>query len=1137
MLCWAVAFLWPAIEEMGKRAALKALTLTIASTPKNDLPSRAAVAVTTTTATIISRLPARTLWHPRVTATATITMAPPLFSPSGTADATPALSPFFLCLFLAVLFFLGPLVYASLRSVLRSYATAPTPFERPEKSLADPDVKILNVAWIDKFEHPLADSAFDWIYNSRELLGQVSALEERVKTLQAELEEQAGIHVDWLISQKDILEDKNAKLRELTDSKGRLQARLPRQERFGFVRASGSEETKKAATQDPTPVQEEVEAPVAPVPTTEGPEAPSQLPEPEAVPGTTTSDDGASEAPVTTETALVEAVGDGETEEPTVGVERGEGPVETDAEKVEETDDAPLSSDDDLFGGEDKSDDKSDGDDDDDDDDSHDHGASGAVIAQSPEIVVEDVPADNGSREEPSAPEIEPGEPVNNGEHGQTAGQVEQQQEQEPARPTTPVQVVEDEEEEDLYSVSPRSRLDLRRNYGPALAWPRPAMEEVPSTADDVQQPVAEQTVASEPAPVEQPVCSIAANNAQLQAEGRAQLELQRAQLEAQRAQQLEAEQAQLEAQNAQLELQRAQQFAAEQAQLEAQRAQQSQADEMDIDTEPAHEEPPHEEPDEMGRMLAEALQALNDDDDDDEMKDVQDLQAPEHVPADDSVETNDAKMDDVDRELLDMLRNADDEEMEDDEPSQTNQQVPAEQRMPYAPPTSINATISAEVEMEEAPNAAPATRQAAFNFNDAPKVKSNAQPLRLFSQNLARRSFDWGTLPFDPRPGQNGAPNPAPPAALPASNLDNTSVPAVTQSSVATPQATAPSATRSAFSLSSTSFPGFDPSPPSAPQRPSATAATSKYGFSDGFLRSVGQNPAAPSGDYPAHLFVRSMDPKPATPVAPTAPIVDQNPVVPPEPVKFEGIGQNSAAPVDPPKFKSFPGFGQNWAGCSNVGAGLPFNGFGASTSERQFDESGNPRKVEQSPAPPSEPARETAPPSAPPSKPEEEPTPPIAPPPAPRPIVPSRQMKSRNPNAFFPMERAERDRSIARAVFEATRLFSQWDENSDFDDIRGLWIDGNSELHNHWENIRWASEWFIFARDRSSHQPEDSEPKALQSLLGYVDRLVKRLTTLTQGRKAKAFITYLGTPLRQALSIQEILREAVGRQTNARR
>jgi hypothetical protein len=172
----------------------------------------------------------------------------------------------------------------------------------------------------------------------------------------------------------------------------------------------------------------------------------------------------------------------------------------------------------------------------------------------------------------------------------------------------------------------------------------------------------------------------------------------------------------------------------------------------MDIDTEPAHEEPPHEEPDEMGRMLAEALQALNDDDDDDEMKDVQDLQAPEHVPTDDNVETNDAKMDDVDRELLDMLRNADDEEMEDDEPSQTDQQIPAEQRMPYAPPTSINATNSAEVEMEEAPNAAPATRQAAFNFNDAPKVKSNAQPLRLFSQNLARRSFDWGTLPFDPR-------------------------------------------------------------------------------------------------------------------------------------------------------------------------------------------------------------------------------------------------------------------------------------------------------------------------------------------------------------------------------------------------
>jgi hypothetical protein len=264
-------------------------------------------------------------------------------------------------------------------------------------------------------------------------------------------------------------------------------------------------------------------------------------------------------------------------------------------------------------------------------------------------------------------------------------------------------------------------------------------------------------------------------------------------------------------------------------------------------------------------------------------------------------------------------------------------------------------------------------------------------------------------------------------------------------------------------------------------------------------------------------------MDPKSATPVAPPAPVVDQNPVVPPEPVKFKGIGQNSAGPVDPPKFKSFPGFGQNWAGRSNVGASLPFNGFGASTSESLFDENGNPRKVQKSPAPPSEP--------------EKEPTPPIAPPPAPRAIVPSRQMKSRNPNAFFPMERAERDRSIARAVFEATRLFSQWDENSDFDDIRGLWIDGNSELHNHWENIRWASEWFIFARDRSSHQPEDSEPKALQSLLGYVDRLVKRLTTLTQGPKAKAFITYLGTPLRQALSIQEILREAVGRQTNARR
>lgn len=103
---------------MGKREALKALTLTIGATPESDLVSRSTEAVSeivTTRATIFKHVPARTLWLPRATHTMTPPVEPlfspvgPVFPPTGTADTTPALSPAVYVLLFSFAFVVGTL--------------------------------------------------------------------------------------------------------------------------------------------------------------------------------------------------------------------------------------------------------------------------------------------------------------------------------------------------------------------------------------------------------------------------------------------------------------------------------------------------------------------------------------------------------------------------------------------------------------------------------------------------------------------------------------------------------------------------------------------------------------------------------------------------------------------------------------------------------------------------------------------------------------------------------------------------------------------------------------------------------------------------------------------------------------------
>ena len=140
------------------------------------------------------------------------------------------------------------------------------------------------------------------------------------------------------------LQRDNAKLRtENASIKDRIREAVDRDrlERTPFTDPNniGSRWKKMALGLGRPQYQGEKEPRLAPKPVLDEPEAPSQLPTPTAVCGTTTGVDGAFKAPGTTKGV----VSDGETEKPTAGVGTDdEQQKEKPQDKKDESDDKPL---------------------------------------------------------------------------------------------------------------------------------------------------------------------------------------------------------------------------------------------------------------------------------------------------------------------------------------------------------------------------------------------------------------------------------------------------------------------------------------------------------------------------------------------------------------------------------------------------------------------------------------------------------------------------------------------------------------------------------------------------------------------------------------------------------------------------
>jgi len=132
-----------------------------------------------------------------------------------------------------------------------------------------------------------------------------------------------------------------------------------------------------------------------------------------------------------------------------------------------------------------------------------------------------------------------------------------------------------------------------------------------------------------------------------------------------------------------------------------------------------------------------------------------------------------------------------------------------------------------------------------------------------------------------------------------------------------------------------------------------------------------------------------------------------------------------------------------------------------------------------------------------------------PATPAPAPNPTpsssretVPSRQFKSKpgkqNPFESMGQMSQVRNLSMLEAICAANRLFDQWSENTEEADIKPLQDDGSSELHDHYENIRWVTNWFIGAHDDELEPPSYSRDE-LSKLRDEAEHLTMQLSELT--------------------------------------
>jgi len=152
-----------------------------------------------------------------------------------------------------------------------------------------------------------------------------------------------------------------------------------------------------------------------------------------------------------------------------------------------------------------------------------------------------------------------------------------------------------------------------------------------------------------------------------------------------------------------------------------------------------------------------------------------------------------------------------------------------------------------------------------------------------------------------------------------------------------------------------------------------------------------------------------------------------------------------------------------------------------------------------------------------------------------APQAEAPKRQFKSplsrMNP-LYVTQDAALRYQRILHDLHAANRLFDQWNEDTEADDIQPLYKDGSSELHDHWENIRWASQWLVDAQHvRGLDAPDRFPMIALNELQSVIDHMESHLAELMDPDNAMidTFIEYFETPLAQVRKVQATINDTI--------
>ena len=77
------------------------------------------------------------------------------------------------------------------------------------------------------------------------------------------------------------------------------------------------------------------------------------------------------------------------------------------------------------------------------------------------------------------------------------------------------------------------------------------------------------------------------------------------------------------------------------------------------------------------------------------------------------------------------------------------------------------------------------------------------------------------------------------------------------------------------------------------------------------------------------------------------------------------------------------------------------------------------------------------------------------------------------------------QRNQNILTTLRAANHLFNQWEEDAEAGEIQHLYMDHDSELYDHWENIREAERWFTKAETMTtSAAPEFYQLSVLREM-----------------------------------------------------